>query len=124
MPKNFKKSAESNLANLKEDISKKEEKLHDLEPEYTRLVEEESQMLTDIRISEQKCKELFAKQGYLEQFRTVEERDLYLKREIAFIDRQLAANKDQIREIEASIAADEEEISSLQTTLTVIFFFK
>lgn len=104
---------------LKEDISKKQEVLNEIEPIYTRLIEEEDQLLTDIRISEQKCKELYAKQGQKDQFKSVEERDLYLKKEIKFIDSQLDENKKQINEIQASLNADQEETQSLQKTLTV-----
>lgn len=90
-----------------------------LEPIYHELVETESKLLTDIRICEQKCKELNAKQGYFDQFQTVEDRDKYLKREISFIERQLDQNNAQINEIKQSMEADEEEVLSVQENLTV-----
>lgn len=50
-----------------------------MKPQYSELVERENKLATDIRIGEQKCKELYAKQGYSAQFKSGAERDSYLK---------------------------------------------
>lgn len=76
-------------------------------------------MITDIRIAEQKCKELNAKRGHQNQFKSLEERDRHLKREVAFLDRQLNENIEQINEIEHSMLEDENDIVELQQTLQV-----
>lgn len=87
-------------------------------------MEEENQLITDIRIAEQKCKELGAKQGHHDQFQTVVQRDHHLKREIVFIDHQLGENTDQIREVESSMLEDDNETIRLQQTFGVRFIFK
>lgn len=109
---------------MKEDISKKQEELEKIEPEYTRLVEKENQLLTDIRISEQRCKELYAKQGQKDQFKNKEERDMFLRKEIKFIDSQLDENKKQITGLQNSLKDDETEIELIQKKLTVRFLIK
>lgn len=112
------------MEQLKEDISKKQEELEKIEPEYTRLVEKENQLLTDIRISEQRCKELYAKQGQKDQFKNKEERDMFLRKEIKFIDSQLDENKKQINGLQNSLKDDETEIELIQKKLTVSFLVK
>jgi len=68
---------------------------------------------------DQRCKELYAKQGHPEQFRTVAERDKHLKTELQWIDRQSYEMKNQIEEIKKSIRADEEEKETLGQRLRV-----
>nr|CDP95798.1 BMA-SMC-3, isoform b [Brugia malayi] len=66
--------AEDVLNKLKTDIAAKEEELNTIIPKYKALVEDAARLNTDIRIAEQRCKELYAKQGYRDQYKTVEER--------------------------------------------------
>ncbi|MCP9259205.1 Structural maintenance of chromosomes protein [Dirofilaria immitis] len=67
--------AEDVLNKLKTDIAAKEEELNTIIPKYKALVEDAARLNTDIRIAEQRSKELYAKQGYRDQYKTVEERD-------------------------------------------------
>lgn len=59
--------AEHTLRQLKRDIAEKEAQMGKLQPQFEQLQEEESQLNSDIRIAEQKCRELYAKQGYRDQ---------------------------------------------------------
>jgi len=68
---------------------------------------------------DQRCKELYAKQGHLEKFRTVAERDKHLNAEIQWIDGQIIEMDNQIKEIEKSIKADEKEKETLAHRLLV-----
>ena len=106
------------------EISEKQGTLERLKPEYMKLVEEESSLTSDIRISEQMCKELYAKQGYREKFKTKEERDRYLKKEINFLEHQKSETGDQIKIIEDSMTEDKNEHERLHTYLMVYFYLK
>lgn len=110
-------SAQQRLKDLTADVDKKQEKLDHLKPEYQDLLEAENKLMSEIRISDQKCKELYAKTGYKEQFKTKADRDRHLKREMNFLDKQANATDEQIREIDSSIKADKQEFESLNVTL-------
>ncbi|KAL3115952.1 hypothetical protein niasHT_007252 [Heterodera trifolii] len=107
--------AEHSLQQLKRDIAEKEGQLEQLQPQFEQLLEEESQLGSDIRIGEQKCRELYAKQGHREQFKTVEERDRHLRKEIHWIERRIDETEHQITEIEESIVEDGKEHKRLRT---------
>ncbi|VDK54762.1 unnamed protein product [Anisakis simplex] len=112
--------AEDVLNKLKADIQAKEEELNDIAPKYNALVEDAAKLSTDIRISEQRCKELYAKQGHKDQYKTVEERDKVLNKEIRFYDRQLADTEDQIGEIERSLHDEEQEEEQLNQQIMAL----
>lgn len=90
-----------------------------LQPEFDRLVEEESRLNTDIRILEQRCRELYAKQGHREQFKTVEERNRHLERELLWINGQVLDTEQQIKDIEESNRNDEEKRRQLEEEFQV-----
>nr|CAD2148029.1 unnamed protein product [Meloidogyne enterolobii] len=108
-----KKAAENEKIGIERAIAERQAQLDELQPRYQKLLEEESSKDSDIRILDQRCKELYAKQGHPEQFRTVAERDKHLKTELQWIDRQSYEMKNQIEEIKKSIRADEEEKETL-----------
>ncbi|VDN07444.1 unnamed protein product, partial [Thelazia callipaeda] len=112
--------AEDVLNKLKTDIAAKEEELSIITPKYKSLVEEAARLNTDIRIAEQRCKELYAKQGYRDQYKTVEERDKILQKEIRFYDRQLQDIHDQIAGIEKSLQDEEQEEQQLHQKILEI----
>ncbi|KAI1727854.1 SMC proteins flexible hinge domain-containing protein [Ditylenchus destructor] len=111
-------SASRNLDQLRATIQSKKDILEKITPQYTQLVERESALLTDIRIAEQKCKELNARQGHKDHFRTPEERDAYLNREVHFIDNQITQCETQITSIDTSLREEESEKSQLKRDLT------
>uniref|UniRef100_A0A914KU80 Structural maintenance of chromosomes protein 3 n=3 Tax=Meloidogyne TaxID=189290 RepID=A0A914KU80_MELIC len=106
-------NTEQNKIGIERAIAERQAQLDELQPRYQKLLEEESSKDSDIRIMDQRCKELYAKQGHPEQFRTVAERDKHLKTELQWIDRQSYEMKNQIEEIKKSIRADEEEKETL-----------
>ncbi|KIH58765.1 SMC protein Flexible Hinge domain protein, partial [Ancylostoma duodenale] len=80
-----------------------------------RLVEQESALSSDIRIAETRSKELFAKQGHKDQFKSAEERDAFLRREVRHITRQIGDTEEQITDIEKSLedeAREEEQLTA------------
>ncbi|KAI6228153.1 Structural maintenance of chromosomes protein [Aphelenchoides besseyi] len=100
---------ESDLNKLKDQIATKQKELEDLGPRVAELVKKENQLKTDIQINEQKCKEMNAKIGRKETFKTVEERDNYLKRQINISENQKKEIQQQVEEVERSIEDDDKE---------------
>uniref|UniRef100_A0A914LKC3 SMC hinge domain-containing protein n=1 Tax=Meloidogyne incognita TaxID=6306 RepID=A0A914LKC3_MELIC len=115
--RNGKDSAKAEKQGIEQAIAERQVQLDELQPRYQRLLEEESSKDSDIRIMDQRCKELYAKQGHLEKFRTVAERDKHLNAEIQWIDGQIIEMDNQIKEIEKSIKADEKEKETLAQRL-------
>ncbi|KAL6735865.1 hypothetical protein Aduo_006270 [Ancylostoma duodenale] len=107
--------AEDVLNQVKAEIREKEEELERISPKYQRLVEQESALSSDIRIAETRSKELFAKQGHKDQFKSAEERDAFLRREVRHITRQIGDTEEQITDIEKSLedeAREEEQLTA------------
>lgn len=109
--------AEDVLTKLKADIAAKQEELNEITPKYTTVGEEMAKLNTDIRIMEQQYKDLCAKQGFRDHYKTVEERDKALSKEIRFYDRQLADTKGQIESIENSLQEEEQEEQELNAKI-------
>ncbi|KAI6188353.1 Structural maintenance of chromosomes protein [Aphelenchoides besseyi] len=108
---------ESDLNKLKDQIATKQKELEDLGPRVAELVKKENELKTDIQINEQKCKEMNAKIGRKETFKTVEERDKYLKKEINTSENQKKEIQQQVEEVERSIEEDDKETQELMDTL-------
>ncbi|KAE9415025.1 hypothetical protein Angca_008256 [Angiostrongylus cantonensis] len=113
--KSGRNKAEDVLNQVKADIREKEEELEIITPKYQKLVEQESALSSDIRIAETKSKELFAKQGHKDQFKSAEERDAYLRREVRHFTRQIGDTEEQMKDIEKSLedeTCEEEQLTS------------
>lgn len=111
--------AEVEIKKLEKQIAEKEEQMKNLQPNYQKLLEEDNRLNSDIRIIDQRCKELYGKQGHREQYKTVEERDKYLKNEIRWIDGQIYETNNQINEIDGSIQKEDEENEALRERFQV-----
>ncbi|KHN78488.1 Structural maintenance of chromosomes protein 3 [Toxocara canis] len=88
--------AEETLKKVNIDITTKQEELDVIVLKYDALVNKEAELGTDIRILDQRCEELYSKQGQKDQYRTVEERDSHLKKRIHFYERQIAETNDRM----------------------------
>ncbi|KAH7694762.1 SMC protein Flexible Hinge Domain containing protein, partial [Aphelenchoides avenae] len=109
--KELEDNAEGELERLKEDIAKKQEELQDLTPQYQELLKKEEQLARDVYVAEQKVKELHAKQSQRDQFRTAEERDTHLKKQIYHLNRQVDDVESQVHQIEESIAKEKHDLN-------------
>jgi structural maintenance of chromosome 3 (chondroitin sulfate proteoglycan 6) len=107
------------LNQLASSIADKQGELDGLKPKFQSVLEEENQLMSEIRIAEQKCKELHAKLGYREQFKSKAERDTYLKKELNFLDRQNDETEDQITKIQKTITEDDKDFERLQSQFLV-----
>lgn len=119
--RNSRETAEQARSRLQQEISEKSEELDQLLPNFNDLVEKEKQIQTDISINEQKCKELNAKLGRQDQFKSPQDRDNYLNREINTTNKQIRESDAQIEDIERSIVEDTNEIEQLQQQAHVSF---
>ncbi|XGW08248.1 hypothetical protein V3C99_010949 [Haemonchus contortus] len=113
--KSGRNKAEDVLNQVKAEIREKEEELERITPKYQELVEKESALSSDIRIAEMKSKELFAKQGHKDQFKSAEERDTFLRREVRHITRQIDDTEEQMKDIEKSLDDEAREEEQLTT---------
>lgn len=114
--------AEDVLQKLKSDIAEKQEQLDEITPQYEKLVEEEARLHSDIRIAENRLKDLLQKMGHGTTFKTTEERDNFLRREIRFVQSQLRETEDQMGVIERSLveeANDEQQVNDMIQSLAV-----
>ncbi|KAK6030871.1 RecF/RecN/SMC protein [Ostertagia ostertagi] len=113
--KSGRNKAEDVLNQVKVEIREKEEELERITPKYQELVEKEAALSSDIRIAEMKSKELFAKQGHKDQFKSAEERDTFLRREVRHMTRQIDDTEEQMKDIEKSLEEETHEEEQLTT---------
>ncbi|KRY92682.1 Structural maintenance of chromosomes protein 3 [Trichinella pseudospiralis] len=89
------RKAENELDRLKAEIAEKQANLDQVQPRFNELIKQEQQVNTELAIAEQRQRELYSKQGWTEQFRSAEERDQWIKRNLAKITRQISDKRDQ-----------------------------
>ncbi|KRX76560.1 Structural maintenance of chromosomes protein 3 [Trichinella sp. T6] len=89
------RKAENELDRLKAEITEKQASLDQVQPRFNELIKQEQQVNTELAIAEQRQRELYSKQGWTEQFRSAEERDQWIKRNLAKITRQISDKRDQ-----------------------------
>uniref|UniRef100_A0A915JK62 RecF/RecN/SMC N-terminal domain-containing protein n=1 Tax=Romanomermis culicivorax TaxID=13658 RepID=A0A915JK62_ROMCU len=89
------RKAEEDLEKLKMVIAQKTSRLEEIGPKYSELLKAEQKATTDLAIAEQRRAELYNKQGWTEQFRSADERDQWIKKQISKLDRQINEKKDQ-----------------------------
>ncbi|CAD5211976.1 unnamed protein product [Bursaphelenchus okinawaensis] len=111
--RNGRNTSEQDLKKLKSEIQKKQDELELLEPEYKTLVEEETRLMTDIKINEQKVSELNAKLGQKDVFQSAAERDKFLKTDINKNETQINLINEQVKNIMEALEEDEVEVNAL-----------
>ncbi|XP_003376765.1 NADH dehydrogenase I, D subunit [Trichinella spiralis] len=89
------RKAENELDRLKAEITEKQASLDQVQPRFNELIKQEQQVNTELAIAEQRQRELYSKQGWTEQFRSAEERDQWIKKNLAKITRQISDKRDQ-----------------------------
>uniref|UniRef100_A0A914ZXT5 Structural maintenance of chromosomes protein n=2 Tax=Parascaris univalens TaxID=6257 RepID=A0A914ZXT5_PARUN len=114
------KEAQDALMKLDADIDSKQQQLNEIKSEHEALANEMAELNTYIRISDQRCEELYMKQGQTDHYETVEERDNELKKQIRLCERQVAEITDRIAEIERNLQDGEEEVQHLKQQILVV----
>uniref|UniRef100_A0A5S6QPM7 Structural maintenance of chromosomes protein n=1 Tax=Trichuris muris TaxID=70415 RepID=A0A5S6QPM7_TRIMR len=109
--------AEAELERLRSKIAEKQNRLDEIVPRFSDFVREEQKVTTELAISEQRLKELYSKQGWTEQFRTAEERDQWIKKNLARLNRQISDKKDQIVRLRSELEQETSRLENVETRL-------
>ena len=72
-----------------------------------------------LALSEQRRKELYAKQGRGTQFRSKEERDRWIGKELKSLNKAIHDKEDQITRLKTDLAEDQEKAQKLELDITV-----
>lgn len=84
-----KERAEQELERLKITIAEKERELDEVRPRYQALKQREEDLKRELKLKEQKRKELYAKQGRGSQFKSKEDRDKWIQTELKSLVKQI-----------------------------------
>ncbi|KAN0062775.1 Structural maintenance of chromosomes protein 3 [Thecaphora frezii] len=98
---------EQELATIRAEIESKQAELQTLTPEWERLGDETEELRESLEQTKARTSALYSKQGRSAQFRTQHERDDYLRKQIAELDRYVEAQRKRIEESTAERQADE-----------------
>uniref|UniRef100_F1KR06 Structural maintenance of chromosomes protein n=1 Tax=Ascaris suum TaxID=6253 RepID=F1KR06_ASCSU len=112
--------AQDALRKLDADIEAKQQQLNEVTSEHGALADEVAELNTYIRISDQRCEELYIKQGQTDHYETVEERDNELKKQIRLCERQIAEIRDRVAEIERNVQDGEQEVQHLKQQILAV----
>ncbi|RUS33289.1 hypothetical protein BC938DRAFT_472207 [Jimgerdemannia flammicorona] len=88
------------LETIEADIAAKEKELEQVVPQYETELAQESELNEQLADSEQQRQSLYAKQGRNAQFRTRQQRDDWLNKEIGEIKKTVDAQSKQVKELE------------------------
>ena len=74
-----------------------------------------------LALREQRRKELYAKQGRGNQFRSKEERDRWIGKELKSLNKAVHDKEDQITRLKTDLAEDQEKAQKLELDIKVCF---
>ncbi|KRX76558.1 Structural maintenance of chromosomes protein 3 [Trichinella sp. T6] len=111
------RKAENELDRLKAEITEKQASLDQVQPRFNELIKQEQQVNTELAIAEQRQRELYSKQGWTEQFRSAEERDQWIKRNLAKITRQISDKRDQIVRLKSELEQELARLDNVEVRL-------
>jgi len=72
-----------------------------------------------LALSEQRRKELYAKQGRGNQFRSKEERDKWIGKELKSLNKAINDKEDQITRLKTDLAEDQDKAQNLEKDIKV-----
>eukprot|EP00794_Sanderia_malayensis_P002478 gene2478-2853_t len=100
----IKKRNTRELKKLEETIEQKENELEQLLPQFNQLKADEEQYRTQLKTKEQRREDLYAKQGRGSEFKTRDERDQWIKKELSSLSKHILVKQQKVSRI-----ADEED---------------
>ena len=89
----------ADLAEVESEIESKQAQLDQLLPSYHQEKSQEERLTSRLKACEQKRSELYAKQGRVQQFRTKEDRDAWIKKEIYSMNNSVRQKEEQVRHV-------------------------
>jgi structural maintenance of chromosome 3 (chondroitin sulfate proteoglycan 6) len=106
--------AEQELSKLRETITVKDADLEQIKPQYEEMKKREEECTRELALKEQKCKELYAKQGRGSQFTSKEQRDEWIKKELKSLYKQIKDKTEQIDRLAEDLKRDGVRRSELE----------
>ncbi|WAR22164.1 SMC3-like protein [Mya arenaria] len=93
--KKAKKKSDAELSKVDEKIGRTQKSLESITPQYEALRDREEECTQQLATAEQRRKELYAKQGRGNQFRSREERDSWIKNELKSLNKAIKDKEEQ-----------------------------
>lgn len=110
--------AQSELNEMNDRIAKKTEELSSITPQYEEVEKKERNLEKELKVAEQRRKELFAKQGRGNQFRSREERDVWIRNELRTLERGVSDKQTQIANLQEEIQKCQRDQEGLQRSIS------
>jgi structural maintenance of chromosome 3 (chondroitin sulfate proteoglycan 6) len=105
------------LAKVKAAIATKTQQRDAITPRFRELQARENELDTRIKILNSKRNELYSKQGAGDRFKTKEERDKHIEKELRALERQIRQEVDSQERLEREIQAEAVEYDNLRELL-------
>jgi len=115
-----KKEKKKKIEDINSDIAKTQAKLDDITPKYDDFQRKEDRASQDLALSEQKRKELYAKQGRTSQFASKEERDKWINRELKSLTKNIRDKTDQIARLKQEITDNADRLPMIEAEMVDI----
>lgn len=103
------------MEKLERKIKSKEDALAKITPEYTEKKTMEGELTARLQSCEQRRTDLFSKQGRGSQFKSKEERDTWIKKELTSIKSTVAQKEKQIRRYQTDVAETKQRCAQIET---------
>ncbi|VDM02243.1 unnamed protein product [Schistocephalus solidus] len=117
--KSARERAAEELARVNSQIELVEQRLTELKPEYKAARQKEDDIANALSDAEHRRKELFAKQGRLNQFRSRGQRDDWIKNQMKGLSKAIKDKENTIAKLTDEISKDDDRKTKLQADLTV-----
>ncbi|XP_052773319.1 structural maintenance of chromosomes protein 3-like [Mya arenaria] len=118
--KKAKKKSDAELSKVDEKIGRTQKSLESITPQYEALRDREEECTQQLATAEQRRKELYAKQGRGNQFRSREERDSWIKNELKSLNKAIKDKEEQIRKLTEDTGQEEKRREMLETKITEV----
>ncbi|KAF5405707.1 hypothetical protein PHET_00673 [Paragonimus heterotremus] len=117
--KSARERATEELAKVRDQISQVERRLAELRPQYKKAKQHEDELANTLSDAEHRRKELYAKQGRVNQFQSRSQRDAWMKDQMKSLAKAIKDKENTISRLTEEISADDERLEKLEQDLTV-----
>uniref|UniRef100_A0A5K4F4P2 Structural maintenance of chromosomes protein n=1 Tax=Schistosoma mansoni TaxID=6183 RepID=A0A5K4F4P2_SCHMA len=117
--KSARERASEELSRVREQINQVERRLAELRPQYKKAKQFEDELANALSDAEHRRKELFAKQGRVNQFQSRSQRDEWIKDQMKSLSKAIKDKENTINKLTEEIKRDDERREKLQQDLEV-----
>ncbi|GAA40424.2 structural maintenance of chromosome 3 [Clonorchis sinensis] len=117
--KSARERAAEELARVREQIQQVERRLAELRPQYKKAKQHEDELANTLSDAEHRRKELFAKQGRVNQFQSRSQRDDWIKDQMKSLAKAIKDKENTISKLTDEIKKDDDRREKLQKDLEV-----